>query len=160
MESKLQLMQREFSMSGSPYQIVLIEDAESDVLLIREALQQAGLPFELHVLGDGEEALDFIGKIDSDETLPQPCLIILDLNLPKVSGVQVLARARQSARCSPVPVLVLTSSDSPKDRSEIAKFAGTQYFRKSSRLDEFMNLGRIVRNLLERGESCSLASAH
>ena len=146
-------------MNASPHQIALIEDAESDVLLIREAMEQAGLTFELQVLSDGEEALEFIAKVDSDETVPIPRLIILDLNLPKVSGGQVLARVRQSSRSVSVPVLVLTSSDSPKDKAEIAKFGSTQYFRKSSRLDEFMSLGLVIQNLLEGEDSRSRASA-
>jgi chemotaxis family two-component system response regulator Rcp1 len=146
-------------MNASPYQIALIEDAESDVLLIREAMEQAGLRFELHVLSDGEEALEFIARIDSDETAPLPRLIILDLNLPKVSGAQVLERVRQGSRCGSVPVLVLTSSDSPKDKAEVARFDATKYFRKSSRLAEFMNLGVEIRHLLERGDFCSKASA-
>lgn len=146
-------------MSASTSQIVLIEDAESDVLLIREALVRAGLACELHVLSDGEKALEFIAKIESDETVPLPRLIILDLNLPKVSGGQVLARVRQGSRCCPIPVFVLTSSDSPKDKAEIAQFGATQYFRKSSRLDEFIRLGHVVRDLVERGDSCSRACA-
>jgi two-component system, chemotaxis family, response regulator Rcp1 len=147
-------------MSGSPFQIVLVEDTEWEVFLIREALEQAGLVFELHVLDDGEKALELIAKIESDETVPLPRLIMLDLNLPKVSGGQVLERVRQSSRCGPIPVFVLTSSDSPKDKAEIARLGGaTQYFRKSFRLDEFMSLGLVVRELLEKGDLSSRASA-
>jgi CheY-like chemotaxis protein len=145
-------------MNESPHQIALIEDAESDVLLIREALEQAGLKFDLRVMGDGEEALEFLAKIDNNETMILPRLIILDLNLPKVSGGQVLERVRQSSRFGSVPVLVLTSSDSPKDKAKIAQFTA-MYFRKSSRLGEFMSLGLIVRNLLEGGDTSSRASA-
>ena len=90
--------------------------------------------------------------------MPVPRLVILDLNLPKVSGGQVLERVRQSSRCASVPVLVLTSSDSPKDKAEVARFGATKYFRKSSRLDEFMNLGVEIRNLLEKEDFCSQAS--
>jgi len=146
-------------MSEAPFQIVLVEDTELDVFLIRQALGQAGLAFELRVLVNGEEALEFISKIDSDKTGPLPHLIVLDLNLPKVNGSQVLERVRQSSRCAPVPVLVLTSSDSPKDRAIVAQFSATQYFRKSSRLDEFMSLGRVIRELLERRDSFSQACA-
>jgi len=146
-------------MSEAPFQIVLVEDTDLDVFLIRQALGQAGLAFELRVLVNGEEALEFISKIDSDKTGPLPHLIVLDLNLPKVNGSQVLERVRQSSRCAPVPVLVLTSSDSPKDRAIVAQFSATQYFRKSSRLDEFMSLGRVVRELLEGGDSLSRACA-
>jgi CheY-like chemotaxis protein len=90
--------------ASRPCQIVLIEDAESDVL--REAMDHAALVFELQVLGDGDEALEFIAKIDSDETVPLPRLIILDLNLPKVSGGKLLARVRVRSQCCPVPVVL------------------------------------------------------
>ncbi len=145
-------------MSASPFRIVLVEDTGSDVFLIREALEEAGLAFELHVLDDGEKALECIAKIESDETVPLPRLIILDLNLPRVSGRQVLERVRQSPRCGPVPVFILTSSDSPKDKAEIAQLGADQYFLKSSRLDEFMRLGPVVRELLERGDDRSRCS--
>jgi two-component system, chemotaxis family, response regulator Rcp1 len=126
-------------MNESPHHIALIEDAESDVLLIREALEQAGLKFDLRVMGDGEEALEFIAKIDNDETMPLPRLIILDLNLPKVSGGQVLERVRQSSRCGSVPVLVLTSSDSPKDKAEIAQFTATSTFENLENLSDLVS---------------------
>ena len=101
---------------------VTVEDAESDVL--REAMEHAVLVFELQVRATATKHWSFIAKIDSDETVPLPPLIILDLNLPKVSGGKLLARVRVSWRCCPVPV-VLTSSDSPKDKAKIAQFAAT-----------------------------------
>jgi len=144
-------------MDGSRFRIILVEDTELDVFLIRQALEQAGLAFELRVLSNGEEALEVFANIDSDKTVPLPHLIILDLNLPRVNGGQVLERVRQGLRCAPIPVLVLTSSDSPKDRAIVAQFNATQYFRKSSRLDEFMSLGRVIREILERRDSFSQA---
>ena len=150
----------ELAMSGAPFQIVLVEDTELDVFLIRKALEQAGVLFELQVLGNGEEALEFISKIDSDKSAPLPHLIILDLNLPRVNGGQVLEGVRRSLRCASVPALVLTSSDSPKDRALVSQFTATQYFQKSSSLDEFMSLGPMIRELLERGDSSSRACAN
>jgi CheY-like chemotaxis protein len=147
-------------MIGSPFQIVLIEDTASDVFLIREALEQAGLAFELRVLDDGEKALEFLAGIEGDETAPLPHMIVLDVNLPRVSGRQVLERVRRSSRCGRIPVFILTSSDSPKDKAEIAHLGATRYLLKSSRLDEFMSLGVVVREFLERGDDgCSRASA-
>jgi len=144
--------------SGRPFQIVLVEDTESDVFLIREALLRAGLAFELDVLEDGEKAMAFLAAIENDETAPLPRLIILDLNLPRVSGGRVLERVRRSSRCSAIPVFILTSSESPKDKAEIANLGATQYFRKSFSLDEFMSLGRAVRDLLEQQDRCSPTS--
>ncbi len=130
------------------FTIVLVEDAEPDVFLVREALRQAGLNFQLNVLDDGEKAVDFIDTLDADQSVMCPNLILLDLNLPKRSGDQILERMRRSARCGGIPVVVVTSSDSSKDRAETSRLGATHYFRKPSRLDEFMQLGPLVRDLL------------
>lgn len=134
--------------SAPRFRIVLVEDAELDVFLVREALERAGLESEMEVLEDGEKAVDFIDRLDTDPTVGCPHLVLLDLNLPKKSGMQVLERMRQSPACGQVPVVILTSSDSPADRERIAQFEATKYFRKASRLDEFMKLGPLVRDVL------------
>jgi DNA-binding response OmpR family regulator len=136
------------SLSGPRYQIVLIEDAESDVFLVREALELANFQYDLCVLEDGEKAVEYIEGIDRDIVANSPHLLLLDLNLPKKSGVQVLERLRKSPRCANVPVVVLTSSDSPRDRDQVLRLGITQYFRKASKLDEYMRLGPLVRHLL------------
>jgi CheY-like chemotaxis protein len=135
-------------MTDQPFQIILVEDAEPDVFLVREALQMGGLDFNLRVLDDGEKAVEFIEKVDSSEAETCPHLVLLDLNLPRKTGTQVLERMRQSQRCRRVPVIILTSSDSPKDKEQTARLGANQYFRKPSRLTEFMRLGQIVRELL------------
>jgi CheY-like chemotaxis protein len=135
-------------MSGAPFNIILVEDAEPDVLLVREALEQSGLEFDLQVFDDGEQGVDFVESMDRDTTLVRPHLFLLDLNLPKKTGGQILERVRQSRRCSRIPVVILTSSDSSKDKAQAAQFQATGYFRKPSRLDDFMKLGPYVRDLL------------
>jgi len=137
-------------MSSPPFHIVLVEDAEPDVLLVREALEQSGLTFELQVLEDGEQGVDFVENMDRDATLAQPHLFLLDLNLPKKTGGQILERVRQSPRCGRIPVVILTSSDSQRDKAQAAALHATGYFRKPSRLDEFMRLGPYIRDLLNR----------
>ena len=135
-------------MSGPRFNIVLVEDAEPDVILVREALEQSGLDFDLRVFDDGEQGVDFVENIDRDAAAACPHLFLLDLNLPKKSGGQVLERVRQSVRCGAVPVVILTSSDSNKDKAQAANLKATGYFRKPSRLDEFMKLGPYLRDLL------------
>jgi DNA-binding response OmpR family regulator len=130
--------------------IVLVEDAAPDVFLVRQALQKNGLKFQLQVLEDGEKAVDFIEDLDQNETAPCPDLVLLDLNVPKKSGDQVLERIRSSRRCAQIPVVVVTSSDSPKDRSRAAMLGATQYFQKPSKLDEFMKLGSLVRSVMNQ----------
>jgi CheY-like chemotaxis protein len=135
-------------MSGPRFRIVLVEDAEPDVFLVREALQRAGLESDLEVLDDGEKALDFIDRLEQDPAAPRPHLVLLDLNLPKKSGSQVLERVRQSPACGDVPVVILTSSESPADKERAAQFKATEYFKKPSRLDDFLKLGPLVSDLL------------
>jgi CheY-like chemotaxis protein len=106
------------------------------------------MEFELLVLDDGEKAVEFIDRLDGGDGGPSPDLVLLDLNLPKKSGGQVLERVRQSPVCGHIPVVVLTSSDSPKDKNLAAQFQATEYFKKPSRLDEYMQLGPLVRDLL------------
>jgi CheY-like chemotaxis protein len=141
-ESKAQLM------GDARVEIVLVEDAEPDVYLVREALQMGGLDVALRVLDDGEKAVDFIEEVDRNQKMKCPQLLLLDLNLPKKTGAEVLERVRKSERCGHIPVIVLTSSDSPKDKEQTARLGATHYFRKPSRLAEFMRLGEVVRNLL------------
>lgn len=137
-------------MSATPNNILLIEDAEPDVFLVREALRQAGLSFRLKVLDDGEKAVEFIDHLDGDSNEQCPEVVLLDLNLPKRSGDQILEHMRHSQRCRSVPVIIVTSSDSPKDRAETSRLGATMYFRKPSRLDEFMKLGPLVRGILDQ----------
>jgi CheY-like chemotaxis protein len=75
-------------------------------------------------------------------------LFLLDLNLPKKSGGQILERVRQSPTCAQVPVVILTSSDSQRDKTQAADLKATGYFRKPSRLDDFMKLEPYIRDLL------------
>ena len=137
-------------MSSRRFHIILVEDAEPDVLLVREALEQSGLQFELRVFEDGEQGVDFIEAVDRDLTVARPHLFLLDLNLPKKTGGQILERVRQSPRLGRIPVVILTSSDSHRDKAQAADLNATGYFRKPSRLDEFMKLGPYVRDLLNR----------
>jgi len=135
-------------MGDSRFQILAVEDAEPDVLLVREALERAGLNFELQVLDDEEKAIDFIETLDQNQSIVPPHLVLLDLNLPRMNGGQVLERLRQSTTCGDIPVVIQTSSDSPGDKALAGKLRATEYFRKPSRLNEFMRLGQIVRDLL------------
>jgi len=134
-------------MGDERFEIVLVEDAEPDVFLVREALESGGVPFNLRVFSDGEKAVDFIDEMDQLAG-GSPDLLLLDLNLPKKSGAQVLEHAKRSQGWRNVPVVVLTSSDSPRDKEQAALLGATRYFRKPSRLAEFMKLGEIVRDIL------------
>jgi CheY-like chemotaxis protein len=149
-------MQERQNISGLPFHIVLVEDTEPDALLVREALEQSGLKFDLRVLDDGEQGVDFIDALDRDAALACPHLFLLDLNLPRKTGVQILERVKQSPACRQVPVVILTSSASYKDKAHATQLNVAGYFRKPSRLDEFMRLGPYVKDLLTRDRQAEL----
>jgi len=106
------------------------------------------LNVELHVFPDGERAVRYFEQVDGDETLPCPALIILDINLPKKHGGEVLLHMRKSRRCANALVVIVTSSDSSADRSRMAKLGINGYFPKPSEYNEFMKLGELIRDLL------------
>jgi len=134
----------------SPSQIILAEDNPGDVRLVREALREHDIRCELRVISDGEEALSFIDGLDSDADLPCPDLLLLDLHLPKRNGNEVLRHLRSSERCAQTPVVILTSSDATWDRQQAEKNAAIHYFRKPSSLRQFMELGSIVKDVINR----------
>jgi DNA-binding response OmpR family regulator len=119
------------------------------VILIRKAIERARIDAVFHVVDDGEKAIRFFEQADGDPQSPCPDLIILDLNLPRFKGSEVLRRLRASARCADTPVLVVTSSDSAHDRQQMHEFGANGYFRKPSDFSEYMKLGEIARGLLE-----------
>jgi CheY-like chemotaxis protein len=133
------------------FHVWLVEDSEADELLMREALKLEGLLCEYQVSLDGEKAIEFIEELDVDETRPRPDLVLLDLNLPRKGGARVLERIRQSLDCAQVPVIIVTSSDSPSDKAQASRLGATRYFQKSLDLAEFMKLGSLAREVL--GES-------
>jgi DNA-binding response OmpR family regulator len=118
------------------------------VILIRKAIEGAGVDARIQVVDDGEKAVRFFETADLEPTAPCPDLVILDLNLPRFRGSEVLRRLRASARCGTVPVLVVTSSDSSDDRELMDRLGANGYFRKPSALSEYMKLGQWVRTLL------------
>ena len=125
----------------------MVEDNDADVNLVREALEEHGVRCELIVITNGEAAIHLVERIDAAE-IACPDLVILDLNLPRRPGSEVLRRIRESCTCAPVPVLVLTSSDSRRDRDEAARLGASRYLCKPSRLNEFLELGRVFREML------------
>ena len=127
--------------------ILLAEDNPADVYLIREALHEHGVDAALEVAADGR---DVISMVDG-ETLKDPGqlrLIILDLNLPRHDGIEILERLRSSAALSHIPVVVMTSSDSPQDRLIAMNLGARRYLRKPSNLEQFLDLGAVFKELL------------
>jgi two-component system, chemotaxis family, response regulator Rcp1 len=129
--------------------ILLIEDNKADVLLVREALEQHKVRCEIIVIADGEVAVKFIDEIGAG-LQPSPDLVIVDLNLPKKPGKEVLKRLRECAACKDIAVVVLTSSEARKDKEDIAPFTPLHYLKKPSKLDDFIALGGLFRQILHQ----------
>ena len=127
--------------------VILAEDNPGDVFLIRRALDAQQLSYELLLARDGEDAMKYVMEAASGERKMD--LLLLDLNLPRRDGSEVLARMRSHASLTKVPVVVLTSSDSPQDRDRCLKLGASRYFQKPANLAEFMEIGRIAKELIE-----------
>ena len=126
--------------------ILLVEDNPADVLLVREALEEHQVRAAVYVVGDGEKAVRYINE--EAPALPCPDLIILDLNLPRKSGREVLEHIRANEMLAKVRVVVLSSSDAPRDMEESFRLGIAKYIRKPSSLSEFMKIGGVLRALL------------
>lgn len=132
-------------------EILLAEDNPADVFLIRTALEEHGVDVPLQVVSDGREVLQILHQ---EQALPvsQLRLIILDLNLPRHDGIEILQRLRQSEQLSGIPVVILTSSDSPRDRIVASQLGAARYLRKPSNLDQFLSLGAVFKEVLGQSD--------
>jgi CheY-like chemotaxis protein len=131
-------------------EILLAEDNPADVYLIREALSQHGVNYKMRVVSDGRDLLRIITGEEPRPEIKGLELIILDLNLPRHDGIEILERLRETPDMAHIPVVVLTSSDSPRDRLLATSLGATRFLRKPSGLDQFLNLGAIFKDLLRQ----------
>ena len=127
--------------------MVLVEDHLEDELLIRESLALRFPDADVTVLRDGEQMMRWIDMIES-EYAPCPDIILLDLNLPRFRGEQVLERLRTTSRCGPVPVVIVSSSEAPTDRAMATRLGSARYFQKPQDYEAFMKLGDLVHDAL------------
>ena len=125
----------------SPHHIVMIEDNTSDTVLLRHALDEQGEPYRLEVLTDGESALQFV-RDHCREYRPEPCLILLDLHLPRYDGVTVLRAIRSEPELAQVNVVVVTSMASPAEKAEVIALGVEAYLTKPMNWDETLELAR------------------
>ena len=125
--------------------ILLVEDCAGDVRLIREALKEAPLPVQVTLAGDGIEAMDYLRQVEL-ELAVRPDLVLLDLNLPRKNGREVLAEIKNSPTLRAIPVLVMTSSRSDEDIEQAYALGANCYITKPSDLEEYVNVVRSIEN--------------
>jgi chemotaxis family two-component system response regulator Rcp1 len=125
---------------GRPIEILLVEDNPGDADIAREGLEASKVKNKLHVVADGEEAMAFLRKTGKYEQMPRPDLILLDLNLPRKDGREVLAEVKVDSELRHIPVVVLTSSDKEEDIIKSYQLYANCYITKPLKFTEFVKV--------------------
>ena len=125
---------------GMPIEVLLIEDNPGDVRLTKEAFRVANRAVHLHVATDGVEALAFLQRTGTQTGVPRPDLILLDLNLPKMDGREVLARIKEDASLKLIPTFILTTSDAESDIVKSYQLQANCYLTKPQDLSQYFDL--------------------
>ncbi len=125
-------------------EILLVEDNPGDVLLTQEAFREGAFPHRLSVVGNGEEALRFLRREESYTQAPQPSVILLDLNMPKMDGREFLAELKQDSSLRHIPVIVFTTSESAQDVLHAYRLHANCYLTKPAGVHEFLQKIRSV----------------
>jgi CheY-like chemotaxis protein len=125
-------------------EILMVEDNPADVRLTREAFKDAKMLNSMHVAVDGEEAMEFLRRAGKFKTAPRPDLILLDLNLPKKDGREVLAEIKNDPELKRIPVVVLTTSEDERDIFKAYDLHVNAYITKPVDLDQFMKIVEAV----------------
>jgi len=124
----------------SPVEILLVEDNPGDVKLTEKALEQGNLENELHVVNDGVEALQFLKREGEYARSPRPDLVLLDLNMPRKDGQEVLRELKEDEELNRIPVVVLTSSESEEDILKSYDLNANAYLTKPVDYDGFLEI--------------------
>jgi chemotaxis family two-component system response regulator Rcp1 len=128
----------------TPVNVLLVEDNPGDVRLTKEALKDAKLKINLHVAVDGMEAMAFLQKQGKYAASPRPDLVLLDLNLPKKDGRQVLAEIKEDPDLKRIPVVIVTTSKAEEDILKTYNLHANCYVTKPLDLDQFINVVKSI----------------
>ncbi|MDD5154561.1 MAG: response regulator [Desulfovibrionales bacterium] len=132
--------------TGKPIEIMLVEDSPGDVRLTREALKESKVRNNLHVAIDGVEAMAFLRREGKYANAPKPDLILLDLNLPKKDGREVLAEIKADEHLRSIPVVILTISQAEEDILRTYNLHANCYITKPVNFDRFVEVVRCIEN--------------
>jgi two-component system, chemotaxis family, response regulator Rcp1 len=127
-----------------PINVLLVEDSPGDIRLTQEAFRDANRAIHLHVAADGVEAMAFLTHQGAHVDAPRPDIILLDLNLPKMDGREVLARIKADDSLKLIPTVILTTSDAEVDIVKSYRLQANCYLRKPVQLEAFENLVRSI----------------
>ena len=126
--------------------LLLIEDSEDDIVFFREALDQAGLRVRMRTARNGAEANQIIFRNEplSEAAYPRPKLIVLDLKMPKLNGIDLLARLKRDQRTSGIPVVIFSSSQEKRDLTESYRLGANSYLVKPMEAEKFSEAVRLL----------------
>src|SRR5579862_1421479 len=129
---------------GMPIDVLLVEDSPGDVRLTQEAFRDANIAITLHVAPDGVDAMAFLKREGAHAAAPRPDLILLDLNLPKMDGREVLAHIKEDANLKTIPTVILTTSEAEADIVKSYQLQANCYLSKPVQLDAFEALIKSI----------------
>jgi two-component system, chemotaxis family, response regulator Rcp1 len=129
---------------GRPMEVLLVEDSPGDVRLTREALREAERSIHLHVVSDGVEAMAFLRREGAQARAPHPDLILLDLNLPRMDGREVLAQIKADQSLKTIPTIILTMSEKEADIVQSYQLHANCYLTKPVQLEAFERLVKSI----------------
>ncbi len=124
--------------------ILLVEDNPGDIRLTQEAMRESGLPITLHVVKDGVQAIEFLEQEGAHEGVPRPDLILLDLNLPRMNGKEVLAYVKSNPELETIPIVILTTSSNDDDIRKCYTLQANCYVLKPIDFERFIGLVRSI----------------
>ena len=127
-----------------PVEVLLVEDSPGDVRLTRDAFRETNESIRLHVAVDGVEAMDFLKKRGAFADSPPPDFILLDLNIPKMDGREVLAQIKKDNDLKTIPTIILTTSDSEADIKKSYELQANCYLNKPVQLEDFENVVKSI----------------
>ncbi|HET6508736.1 MAG TPA: response regulator [Baekduia sp.] len=130
--------------AGQPIEVLLVEDDPGDVLLIREAFEYNKVHNNLNVVTDGEQALDYLRRQGEHADAARPDLVLLDLNLPRKDGREVLAEVKQDADLRTIPIVVLTTSEAEEDVLKSYQLHANAYVTKPVDFERFVSIVRQI----------------
>ena len=143
--------------SRQQVRVLLAEDNVADVMVVEEILSQQNARFDIVVASDGQRAIELVRKIDREPSEPGFDIALIDLNLPKHTGHEVLAEVRRAQRSGKIPVIIVTSSRSPSDIKRARELGATEYFEKVADLEAYSQLGPLVVRTVQNSRAVASA---
>jgi CheY-like chemotaxis protein len=134
------------ALAANAFVVLLVDDNSGDVRLAKEAFRLADEAIHLQVAGDGEEAMAYLRQEAGPVRAPRPALILLDLNLPGMNGFDILAQIKEDRRLKTIPIVILTSSESPEDLTKSYQLGANAYLAKPMGFDAF---ARVVASIID-----------